>query len=299
MTSPVMLATVPVAAPRVVAASVVIPTIGRPRLLAQCLTSLAACDPAPAEVVVADQSPDLSSGTVADTGRPLEVRVVPCSGTGRGRAVNAGLRAARYERVLVVDDDMTVAPDWVGVGAGHLERHPGVVVTGRVLPVGDARLVPSTNLGTAARRYGRGAHPGVLYAGNMGVEASHAEALGAFDERIVPAAEDCDFSYRWLRSGRAIHFDPDLVVWHHDWRDERELRALYAAYARGQGIFYAKHLRRRDPGILRYVLADLVWALRSWQRGWRRDRVPEPIEETVRGLPRALVQGWRALGARR
>jgi GT2 family glycosyltransferase len=190
---------------------------------------------------------------------------------------------------------MTVAPDWVGVGHAHLQRDPRVSITGRVLPFGDAARVPSTNVGTRPRRYGRGAHPGVLYAGNMGIVRREAVALGLFDERVVPAAEDCDFSYRWLRSGRYIDFCPSFTVWHHDWRDEAQLRALYAAYAEGQGVFYAKHLRRADPAILRLVLIDLFWALRSWQRGLRNDCRPEPIEETVRQLPMAIVRGWRRL----
>ena len=38
------------------AVSAIVPTIGRPALLAECLASLFACDPAPAEVVVVDQS---------------------------------------------------------------------------------------------------------------------------------------------------------------------------------------------------------------------------------------------------
>ena len=73
---------------------------------------------------------------------------------------------------------------------------------------------------------------------------------GGFDELFGPAeaAEDNEFCYRWLRSGGSLRYEPSLVVWHHDWRSPRELERLYVRYARGQGFFYAKHLRRGDLG---------------------------------------------------
>ena len=47
--------------------SVVIPTLGRPEILRRTLTSLAGCEPAPAEVLVVDGDPERSAETDGDT----------------------------------------------------------------------------------------------------------------------------------------------------------------------------------------------------------------------------------------
>ena len=75
-----------------------------------------------------------------------------------------------------------------------------------------------------------------MFPNNMVLRRSSVLAFGGFDERFGPgeAAEDNEFSYRWLRAGHSIRYEPALVVWHHDWRDPDELRRLYVAYARGQ-----------------------------------------------------------------
>src|SRR5438270_299876 len=81
------------------------------------------------------------------------------------------------------------------------------------------------------------------------VPRSGARALGGFDERF-PNASDNDFGYRWLVSGRAMRFDPRLVVWHHDWRTPAQVRRLYWKYGRWQGAFYVKHLLQGDRRVL-------------------------------------------------
>jgi GT2 family glycosyltransferase len=276
--------------------TVVIPTVGRPDLLGRCLASLNACNPAPAEVLVVDQSPDQVSAAVIAAAGDLPVRLVACTGTGRALAVNRGLREAREPFALIVDDDMTVQSDWVGVASAHLTDHPDSVITGRVLPAGDAEGVPSTITDVQPQVYTRGAHPGVLYAGNMGVRVALAAELGYFDEAITPAAEDCDFAYRWLRRGLSIHYVPELTAWHDDWRSEADRRELYRRYARGQGTFYAKHLRARDAGILRFALPDLArGVLMRVRKPLRLARDEAPETEALRGLPAGVVDGWKAL----
>ena len=83
--------------------SVVIPTIGRPRLLEQALASLGQCDPGPADIVVVDQSgaPD-TSWVVSQSGLD-EARVVQSTGKGIGLAGNA----ARLVRPITFDSFAT------------------------------------------------------------------------------------------------------------------------------------------------------------------------------------------------
>jgi GT2 family glycosyltransferase len=279
-----------------VEASVVIPTIGRPSLLRMCLDSLALCDPRPGEVLVVDQGTDSATAAVLNRLASLSVTHLRCDGSGRGRAVNAGLTAAANEIVLVTDDDCTVASDWVGLGFRRISDRPDTILTGRVLPTGNADSVPARNDDEVDREYRGKAKWGTLFGGNMVCHRSPLLALGGFDERIMPAAEDDELSYRWLDAGGGIRHDPDLVVWHLAWRTREELEEAYVRYAIGLGVFYAKYLRRGDLTMLRAVGRDLYEALRSLVGAalHARARWNDPRRATLRGLPIGLARGWRA-----
>jgi GT2 family glycosyltransferase len=281
----------------VVPVSVVVPTIGRPKLLAQCLQSVTACRPRAAEVLVVDQSHDPEVARVVDGFAPAGVRLVPCAGLGVSRGRNMGLRAAANEVVLVTDDDCTVAPDWVGVAWAGMRPDPQKIVSGPVFPAGDPRAVPSTREETPERDFTGRLRIDLLSPNNMALNRRLALAEGGFDERFSPRekAEDGDFCYRWLKAGRRMEFEPRLVVWHHEWRTPDQLERLYVEYMRGVGFLYAKHLRRGDLRILRYLCQTLVAGARGMAAGVvkRRPRWMDPRRGTFRGLPVGLWLGFR------
>ena len=240
--------------------SVVVPTIGRPSLLAKGLRSILDCDPGPSEVIVVDQSTcTKTKDLVADCG-DVRVRRVACSGRGAALARNIGVRSASHDVVMFTDDDCHVAVDWVGVAFRHLLTHPGAIVTGQVLAgVGGDGVVPSTIADVEPRDWTGILSRGALYSGNMAGDRNALCRVGPFDERrsLRLAAEDNDLCFRWVRSGGRLLYAPDMVVWHEDWRSPAELRTVYSRYARGQGAFYAKHLVRGDTVIARFVVEDL------------------------------------------
>ncbi len=277
--------------------TVAVPTIGRPRLLRGLLGSLREADPRPTEVLVVDQSLDASTREVVEGFPDLPARAVSQSPPGIGAARNRGLREAVHDLVLFTDDDCTVAADWVGRAFAHLRDHPGGMVTGRVLASGDPAATPSVKDDPTPRDYTGRLRCCVLYSGNMGVDRRVALAIGGFDETL-PAAEDNDLCYRWLRLGRPLRYEPDLVVWHHDWRTPGELAEVHLAYARAQGRFYAKHLRRGDLHILRFLGQDVATALGgAVASAVRRRPVLTPWRRGIlAGLPRGLAEGWRHYG---
>jgi len=288
------------ATPRAVPVSVVVPTLDRPDRLRACLDSVGACDPAPAEVVVVAQG-DAELALEVVAGAELRgARVVPCSGRGIGRGVNLGAREARHETVVVTHDDCTVDPDWAGVAWTLAQEDARRLSTGRVRPAGDAEAVPSTIDSDVACDYRDGVHFAVLYPNNMVVSRTLLLELGGFDERLVPAAEDNDLCYRWLRAGLPLRYDPRLVVWHHEWRTRDELERLYVGYAVGEGMFLAKHLRAGDLRLLRYLVRYAGWGCRGLVdrvvRG--RPRWSDWRQGIPRGLPIGLVRGLVTLGPR-
>jgi GT2 family glycosyltransferase len=274
--------------------SVVLPTIGRPRLTRSCLESLASCEPRADEILVIDSSDD---GAVADVVAGFTnagARRIHCSAPGLGNAFNVGLREAKHEIVLLTNDDCTVERSWVGRGLHHISEASDVIVTGRVLPHGDAALVPST-IDDPARREHVGRRVFVLYTQCMSLRRTDVLAIGGFDGRIRPSAEDNDLSYRWLRAGRRIRYEPDFIVWHHEWRTREQLERLYVNYGVGQGMVYGKHLRRGDLVVARYLLSDLYSICRGLAARLvlRRENRVDPRLGLLRGLPIGFVRGWR------
>jgi GT2 family glycosyltransferase len=276
--------------------SVVVPTIGRTKLLEQCLRSVLACAPGPDEIVVVDQGGSTDVDRIIRELGSVRVRRVPCDGRGTARAMNHGLAAATHDTVLVTHDDCSVAPDWVSVGASHALANPGAIITGRVLPPDDSLYVPSTKTDPEPEDFTGKVTSGVLYPANMVASRCEIQAIGGFDERrSVLVAEDNDLCYRWLVDGRVLRYEPDLVVWHHDWRTPSELVRTHVAYARAQGGFYAKHLYAGDHRVLPLLRWDLRHGLRSLATGFlhHTPRWKDPYREMFLSLLFGIAVGWR------
>jgi GT2 family glycosyltransferase len=275
---------------------VVITNIGRSAQLERCVGSIVRCDPAPDQVLVVDQSPELVARAVVRSYANAPIRHVPCAGRGIATGTNLGLRCATSPHVLVTHDDCTVAPDWIAAAARHVRVHPRAILTGRVMPVGDPLAVPSTKVSEISHDYtGDPGSYGALYPANMLLPRDELLAFGAFDERrsLRLAAEDNDLCYRWLSAGRELRYEPDLVVFHHDWRSREQLAALYVRYARGQGAFYAKHLISRDPRVARFLWADVKRGVGAMLHARRHSTEPDTAEARgiLRGLPVGLATG--------
>jgi GT2 family glycosyltransferase len=276
--------------------SVVVPTIGRTAQLEGCLAALSGCAPRASEILVVDQSGADEIKSLVERFAGAGARYAYCARRGRNLGLNVGLREAAHETVLITDDDCTVAPSWVGVAARGLASDRGTLLTGRVLAPSDAGHVPSTIDDPTPREHVGSGEVEVLYGGNMACTRSAVLAIGGFDEQLTTSAEDNDLGYRWLRAGGRIRYDPEMVVWHHDWRTPEQLERLYARYARGQGAFYAKHLRQGDARILRFLLRDLLYVVRAQLTALRHLAIRPDAWALgiVRGMPSGLAEGWRA-----
>jgi len=229
--------------------SVVVSTIGRPRELARCVEALLAAAPAPAQVIVVDQSPD---GSAPDLPRPLTYLRVPDEGASRAR--NRGAAAALHDVLAFTDDDCVVATDWVG--ALRLAYADGEVdgVTGRVLPLstGSDGVAVSSRTSRARRMFsGTGSIPWEIgTGGNLSLRRAVFERLGGFDEALGPgtsgrAAEDVDLLYRSMLRGCTIVYEPDAIVYHERKSRRAKLRGRFG-YGYGMGTFLDLHARGGD-----------------------------------------------------
>jgi GT2 family glycosyltransferase len=279
--------------------SVVVATIGRPALLRQCLESLAGCRRRADEILVIDQSGGDDTREVVSSFTGAGARHVPLHVRNKPLALNTGLNQARHDIVVMTDDDCTVATSWIEAAWAHMAANPDAILTGRVLPSGEALAVPSTIDEAKPRDYTGTFEYGALYAGNMACNRSLVLGLGGFDTRF-PVAEDNDLCYRWLRAGGRLRYEPDLVVCHHAWRTPDELDRQYFSYGRGQGIFYAKHLRRGDLRVARFLARDLYRGARgiAVRLVRRHSEWPDPRRRLLHAVILGLIAGWRTFAPR-
>jgi GT2 family glycosyltransferase len=283
--------------------SVVIPTLGR-ELLGGCLDSIAAGTVWPAELIVVDQG---STGFTAPwidriERRGLAITHVRSTETGIAAGTNRGLERVRTAFVATTHDDCRVRADWLERLAERVRTVGDAILTGRVEPDGEGIVLTIVTSPEAAIYTRPMIDRDVLFPPNMSFPLRVLERVGYLDEHpsLRLAGEDNEWAYRALRSGVPIVYDPDVAVLHHGWQGRDALRSLYRRYARGQGAFYGKYLRRADPFIARRAARDLVrapWLLLRGAMTGNADLLAMGLGEVV-GLPAGLVAGLRNEGGR-
>ena len=167
--------------------SVVVPTCGRPALLARCLAALErqTLPAAEFEVIVVDDS-RLRSGPAA--------------------ARNRGWRQARAEVIAFTDDDCIPDASWLQRGLEEIESHDAVC--GRI-------VMPVPARPTDYERDAQGLERSEFVTANCFVRKAVLESLGGFDEQFRLAwREDSDLHFRLLGSGARLARAPHAVVEH-------------------------------------------------------------------------------------
>jgi GT2 family glycosyltransferase len=169
------------------AVTVVIPTCGRPELLARCLAALGrqTLGREGFEVIVADDS-GLRSGPAA--------------------ARNRGWRQARAPIVAFTDDDTEPQPEWLAEGLRAMAAADAAA--GRV-------VMPIPARPTDYERDAQGLERAEFVTANCFVRRELLERIGGFDEGFRMAwREDSDLHFRLLRCGARLVRAPLAVVAH-------------------------------------------------------------------------------------
>jgi GT2 family glycosyltransferase len=278
--------------------TIVIPTTGGD-VLHGCLSSILAGTAWPQELVVVDQGrrADVAAWITELRGHGLNARHLPSSQRGIAAATNRGLEQVRTPLVAVTHDDCRVRYDWLARLATRLPEVGDGVLTGRVEPDGDGIVLTVKTADEPAVYRAPLLDSDVLFPPNMGFPVRLLQRVGAFDEHqsLLTAGEDNDWAYRTLRAGIPVIYDPTITVGHLARFTPSDLPALYRRYARGQGAFYGKYLRRGDSFIARRALRGLLRAPWLLLRGLATRDV-ELIamgKGEVTGLPAGILEGLR------
>jgi N-acetylglucosaminyl-diphospho-decaprenol L-rhamnosyltransferase len=274
-----------------VTADVVIPTWRGRELLGRCLTALHA-DGSPKRVIVVDNAS--CDGTIELVREQFpEVTLIELpDNVGFGRAVNAGVRAGDGDAIVLLNNDVLVAPGFVDAIVAPLAAPAVGMVAGLTTIPGTDRVDGfGIELDRALLTYNRARHAPVgTLAGRLAMPSGGAaayrraawEAADGFDEALFAYGEDVDLGLRLRALGweaaeaaaaRGVHLGGATTGV--DSPFQREL----AGFARG-------FLLRRY-GILRSRAALRALAFDALVVGWGliRHRTLVPL--------RARARGWR------
>jgi GT2 family glycosyltransferase len=293
--------------------SVVMCTRDRAALFADALASVLETDYPTFEVIVVD-----NAGITAETrefaaNHPDDrVRYVsePRPGVSRGR--NRGLRAAAYDIVAFVDDDVIVDRHWLTGLATGFARADDVALVCALVASGEVRTRPqawfdnrvSWDDARSPRQFRLADPPSDVplfpfQVGAYGTGACFAvkrgvyEKVGALDVAMGPGTptmggEDIDLFVRIVCADWAVAVEPAAVVWH---RHRAEISAL-KTQARGYGIGLGAWLTKTalNPRLMRLALPLLpaaVARIRTLATGGSAD--PEQVDREF-GLPHGYTR---------
>lgn len=258
------------------ALSVVVPTLGRPQLLDQCLAALSAVrwEQGELEIVIVDDGPSVStraavvSWTERFLLRGVVLRYEPSTGPhGPAAARNRGWRAARGSIIAFTDDDTQPAPDWLEQGARVLGNGADAAWGTIVMPIPP---VPTDYELDAS-----GLERAGFVTANCFCRRATLERLGGFDEHFLLAwREDTDFYFRLLDSGARVVPAPDAVVLHPvrpaPWgvsvKQQRKVIFDALLYKKHPAL-YRRRIRARPRWDYYLVVLSLLTMLVAWASG--------------------------------
>lgn len=207
--------------------TVVVVTWQGRHLLPDCLASLAD-QSAPHEVLVVDNASTDGTAQWLRAAYPDVGLLTLATNTGFAGGVAAALEHVDSPYVALLNNDAEAAPDWLATMLARIEDPGCAAVTSRILLREPAGLV--NNAGVTLDRHGRGTDRGLrepdgpLFADVAEVAAFCGGAallrvdalrqVGGFPAQFFLYYEDVDLSWRLVRAGHRIAYEPKAVVRH-------------------------------------------------------------------------------------
>jgi glycosyltransferase involved in cell wall biosynthesis len=202
--------------------SVVIPTYNRGQVLPRTLPRIFAQDfPAGDSevIIVVDGSTDGSVEYLRTLRSACDCRIIEQQNRGQAAARNAGIRIARGDIVLFLDDDILCESN---LFSAHMAAHRGndrTLVFGPVLVAPESP--PSVATEMTRRRYEKyyGAlascgslwPDGIRVVPNTSVSRTVICDAGGFDESLFRAHEDIDLGFRLWEAGVTFRYHPEII----------------------------------------------------------------------------------------
>ena len=257
-------------------------------LLLDCLCAFYSSD-VPVEAVVVDNASSDGSADAVQSEFPQAKLVRMRRNVGFGKANNEGLKHAKGRFVLLLNPDVTVAPDCVGRLADFLLMRPNVGAVGPRLTRPDGSLdfaarrsfpAPATafyRIVGLSKAFPKSARFGRYNMGHVAEGQTHeidagtgaclmvrrtaVDRVGFFDPDYFMFGEDLDLCFRLKQNGWKIYYLPAAVAVHVKGAATRQStqRMLYQ-FHRGMWTFHHKHNAARLPAFGNGLVWAGIWA---------------------------------------
>jgi glycosyltransferase involved in cell wall biosynthesis len=256
--------------------SVVICTRNREDKIGTAIESVLANDYASFDLTVIDQSTNDGTRQVVESRAASDPRLhyVHVDEAGLSRAYNNGIRRSEGDILAFTDDDCIVGPDWLSTIAKAFEAEPdGELLYGQVLAAGatsdDVSQTPALEIPVAQRLSRQDGFKVFGMGANFAARRRLFSSIGGFDTVLggggaLRSSQDFDLAYRAYRGGHVIVLRPEVSLRHDGRREIEDWPSLLVAYGTGDGAFYTKHVRCRDPYALWLLVKQLGGTTVKW-----------------------------------
>jgi len=239
-------------------------------------------------VAVENASTDATAQVLQSFLTRLPLTVLRAPAPGKNRALNLGLAQAAGDLVVLTDDDVLPAPDWLVRWRAAADKNPDWdVFGGRIVP---AFEVPAPDwllhwaphdlaYGATPERPAGPVEPGFVFGGNMAVRTRVFAAGHRFAETVGPApgsyamGSETEFTTRLAGLGYRCGFCPEAVVGHlvrreqmtRDWLIGRAMRFGRGLYRRelAAGAWRGPRLLGAPPELWHTLARHHLRALRA------------------------------------
>ena len=259
----------------------VIPHWNRRELLVALLESLRAQNRPFDEIIVADNGSSDDSAEVAERTGARVLRLG--RNFGFAAAVNRGIETAQTDWVAILNNDVTLEPDWLGALLEAALRESAWFATGKILRAGTPGIIDGTfdeiSRGACACRCGSGKPDGPWWSEPRTIRFAPMTAalfrrdlfheVGILDESFGSYLEDVEFGLRCALAGRGGVYVPSAVAHHRGSATRGEWHSdTVRQIAHNQVLMAAKHFRGQPRFPI--VVGQVLWALLAFRhgRGW-------------------------------
>jgi O-antigen biosynthesis protein len=204
--------------------SIVIPVWNGAEVISQCLKALYAHPgDQPFDVICIENASRDESAQIIATRFPQVKLVCQPVNLGFAGGVNAGIRIATGEAVVLLNQDCLPQAGWLSALSAAFERHPEFGVAGCTIYFADgrvdhagAKLTRPSAFGEHLTEVGREPRSVEYVTGAaMAIRRGVFDRIGMFDEGFYPAYyEECDFSFRAREHGFEIGYVPAARLTH-------------------------------------------------------------------------------------
>ena len=281
--------------------SVIIPTWNRAELIHSVLRNLAEQTRRPDQILVVDNGSTDDTAALAERLGAELIRFP--ENRGFAPAINAGIQRARGNWVLILNNDVSLQPDWLEVLLATAEREGAAFASGKLLQTRQGTHLDGTwdllSRGAHAWRCGYGRPDGEPWSTRRKIcfapmtaalfRRNLFDAVGLLDTRFEAYYEDVDFGVRCALAGFGGIYDPKAVATHmgKGTLGKNSARVLYLT-ARNQIFLLAKHYPART--LWRFAWPILVGQTLSLVGAARQGQLWPALRGTLEGIRR-----WRSI----